>query len=98
MANDARNQVNGKRGALMAIGGAKDKVKARRILNAFMKLAGGPSARITIIPAASMHAEYTGVPYRSIFEELDAESVQVLHVDSCMDAQDETRVRMLEET
>lgn len=33
------------RGVLMAIGGAEDKMKARRILNAFLTRAGGDQAR-----------------------------------------------------
>ena len=95
MENDALNG-DYRRGALMAIGGAEDKVKERRLLNEFMALAGGKSARIAIIPAASMQAEYTGSLYRTLFEELNAQDVRVLHVDSRLDAQDELKVHVLD--
>jgi cyanophycinase len=77
------------RGALMAIGGAEDKVKTRRILNAFLTLAGGSQARVVIIPSASMQPTMAGDLYQSLFENLGAASVEVLHINSRLDAQDE---------
>ena len=68
---------SGERGALMAIGGSEDKAKTRRVLNAFMALAGGPQAHIAIIPAASMQAALAGNLYKSLFQDLGAASVEV---------------------
>jgi cyanophycinase len=78
------------RGALMAIGGAEDKVKTRRILNAFLTLSGGTEARIVIIPAASSQATASGDFYLSLFQKMDAASVEVVHAHSRQDAQDES--------
>jgi len=84
-------------GALMAIGGAEDKVKTRRVLNAFVTLAGGPQARIVVMPAASMQAGSAGDLYQTIFHDLGAPIVEVLHVDSRPEAQDEARIALLQE-
>jgi cyanophycinase len=78
------------RGALMAIGGAEDKVKTRRILNAFLSLAGGAEARIVIIPAASTQSRIAGEFYHSLFEKMGAANVEVVHANSRQDAQDES--------
>ncbi|HSV41648.1 MAG TPA: hypothetical protein VLI04_22980, partial [Nocardioidaceae bacterium] len=40
-------------GALMAIGGAEDKLRKRTVLKHFVALAGGQNARIAVIPTAS---------------------------------------------
>jgi cyanophycinase len=87
----------GERGALMAIGGAEDKVKARRILNAFMELAGGAQARIAIIPAASMQAQLAGELYHNLFLDLGAASVEVIHVDARPAAQEEATAAALQD-
>src|SRR5687768_15247331 len=86
----------GKRGALMAIGGAEDKMKTRRILNTFLTLAGGTGARIVIVPAASMQSAVVGDLYHSIFQKIGAASVEVVHANSRQDAQDESCVSVLQ--
>ena len=40
-------------GPVIAIGGAEDKIRDKLILSAFVNLAGGPEARIAILPTAS---------------------------------------------
>ena len=40
-------------GPVMAIGGAEDKFRDRVILSRFVELAGGPHARIVVVPTAS---------------------------------------------
>ncbi len=57
-------------GPVMLIGGAEDKVKARRILSRFVKLAGGSEARVAVVSTASMFGERTLATYRSVFGEL----------------------------
>jgi integrase len=44
-------------GAVMLIGGADDKLKTKRILTRFGKLAGGPEANILVVSTASMLCE-----------------------------------------
>lgn len=85
------------RGALMPIGGAEDKMKARRILHSFLTLAGGSEARIAVIPAASMQAGRVGDLYHALFCDLGAPVVEVIHVDSRTDAHDRGRVAALEQ-
>jgi cyanophycinase len=85
------------RGALVAIGGAEDKVKARRILNTFLTLAGGHQAQVAVIPAASTQPERVGDQYGALFRELGAAAVEVIHVDSRADAHDSGRVAALAE-
>jgi cyanophycinase len=81
----------------MAIGGAEDKIKTRRVLNAFVAHAGGATARIAVIPAASMQAARAGELYHTLFQDLGAAHVEVLHVDSRQDAQDPARVALLDQ-
>jgi cyanophycinase len=94
--NDTPSVSAGERGALMAIGGAEDKGKTRHVLNTFLTLAGGMQAHIVIIPAASMEAAHAGNLYQSLFHDLGVATVDVLHVDSRLDAQDKARVAMLQ--
>ena len=82
MENFPPTAPKGERGALMAIGGAEDKVKTRRILNCFLTLAGGKQARVVIIPAASTQADAVGDLYHSVFQKIGAASVDVVHVHS----------------
>ncbi|MGI8900173.1 MAG: hypothetical protein ACR2HA_04465 [Nocardioides sp.] len=39
-------------GPLMAIGGAEDKLGRRTVLTEFVALAGGPQAKIAVVPTA----------------------------------------------
>jgi cyanophycinase len=83
-------------GTLIAIGGAEDKLKTRRILTTFWRIAGGEEARIVVIPAASMQPTQVGDLYQALFYDLGAASVEVLHIDSRRDAQEAGRVALLE--
>jgi cyanophycinase len=66
-------------GPVMAIGGAEDKLRDKLILSAFVNLAGGPDARIAILPTASS-IEEAGERYKAIFLGLGAESAEVLYL------------------
>lgn len=65
----ARVASDADRGWIVPIGGAEDKISAVEILRRFAELAGGPRARIAIIPTASMQAD-TGARYESLFRGL----------------------------
>lgn len=77
----ARNSTGGRRGLLMAIGGAEDKISDRRVLRRFAAEAGGPNARIAIFPTAS-GLESTGPHYAELFQDLDADEVRVVYLEN----------------
>ena len=66
-------------GPVMAIGGAEDKLRDKLILSAFVQLAGGPDARIAIVPTASS-IEEAGERYKALFLGMGAESADVLYL------------------
>jgi cyanophycinase len=66
-------------GPVMAIGGAEDKLRDKLILSAFVNLAGGPDARIAIVPTASS-IEEAGERYKALFLGMGAESADVLYL------------------
>jgi cyanophycinase len=66
--------------AVMAIGGAEDKIRGRQILQTFFHRAGSTDARIAIIPSASREPDAMGRLYSDIFMEMGAKAVEVLLV------------------
>lgn len=80
----------------MAIGGAEDKIKERRVLTTFLGLAGNERACIAVIPAASSQADKVGELYHALFCDLGALAVEVIHVDSRLEAQDPGRIAALD--
>jgi cyanophycinase len=81
--------------AIMAIGGAEDKIRDRLILQAFCQRAGGENARIAIIPSASREPEAMGQVYKDIFTELGAKGVEVLLVTEQPQAEDPNLLALL---
>lgn len=77
-ARPAHRPPVGGAGPVVLIGGAEDKVKAKRILTRFAKLAGGEDAHIVVVSTASMFGDRTLGSYREIFEELGASTVDGL--------------------
>lgn len=73
------------RGALIAIGGAEDKVRDRIILHRFVEMAGGRQASVMVLATASEIAE-TGERYAGIFQELGVREVEVLRIRTREDA------------
>jgi cyanophycinase len=70
-------EEDNKRGFIVAVGGAEDKVGAANILRRFVEVSGGSRARIAIIPTASTLSD-TGQRYEKLFKGLgvkDAESL-----------------------
>ncbi len=67
----------GTRGFVIPIGGAEEKVGDPTILRAFVELCGGKSARIAVIPTASMLSD-TGPRYIQAFGQLGAGYVEVV--------------------
>ena len=66
-------------GLLIAIGGAEDKTRERRILRRFVEAAGGKEARLAVLATASALPD-TGEKYREVFHALGVPEIAVLSV------------------
>ena len=82
------------RGPVLAIGGAEDKFRNKVILSRFVELAGGPEARITIVPTASS-IESAGERYKAIFLGMDVESADVAYIAERADANSPAILEMI---
>ncbi|PAP76703.1 cyanophycinase [Rubrivirga marina] len=72
-------ETDAPRGPIIPIGGAEAKTGTRDILTRVLALAGGPDARIAVIPTASELAD-TGDRYAKLFHDLGAAHVDVLEI------------------
>ena len=70
-----------RRGQIVPIGGAEEKLRDPAILRRFVDLCGGRSARILVLPTASQ-LPHTGRRYAELLTELGAGEVRALAVDS----------------
>jgi cyanophycinase len=73
-------------GTLMAIGGAEAKLRRRTVLRTFVALAGGPDARIAVIPSASSLGPEVVDVYQAVFRSLGAAEVLALRPASRQEA------------
>ena len=81
-------------GCVMAIGGNEDKRAARTsILAAFIARAGGPQARIVIVPSASVAPRERAQRYTKIFTRLGVDSVHSVHAESGVTKEDLAAIR-----
>ena len=67
------------RGYIVPIGGAEEKLNNPEILDRFVDICGGKTARIAIIPTAS-ELEDTGRNYEKLFRKLGIRHAQVLEI------------------
>jgi cyanophycinase len=65
----------------MAIGGNEQKRGRAALLREFVGRAGGPDARIVVIPAASVEPEIRALQYARIFHHLGAGRVRSVHAE-----------------
>src|SRR5579864_5615249 len=84
------------RGWIIAIGGAENKENDRRILERFVKAAGGDRADIVVIPTASRMHE-TGYRYEGLFSEIGAARVSSMDFDTRRDCHEAGRLTRLEQ-
>jgi cyanophycinase len=84
------------RGPLLAIGGAEDKLGKRAVLSEFVALAGGPAARIAVIPTASSLGPEIVEVYEALFRKLGAADVFGLRPETREQAEDPALVERLE--
>ena len=82
-------------GTVIVIGGAEDKIRDRVILNRFVALAGGASARIAVISTASSLGPAAGERYQAIFGELGVRRVRPIHAFTRAEANDPAIARQL---
>jgi len=75
----SNNGGDSERGFIIAIGGAEEKLHNPEILDRFVDICGGRSARITIIPTAS-ELEDTGRNYEKLFRKLGIKHASVLQM------------------
>jgi cyanophycinase len=96
---DQANQVlpaARQRGRVMAIGGAEDKFDDKLILSTFVRIAGGPDAKIAIVPTASS-IESAGERYKAIFLSMGADQADVVYIASREDANSDVPAEILED-
>ena len=74
-------------GAILAVGGAEDKVRKRGILQRFVREAGGRRARIAILPTASSVPGERAAFYRDVFTRLGAGTTMHVPIVTRRDAQ-----------
>jgi len=100
LAVDAREfsapSASAHRGPIMAIGGAEDKLDDKIILSTFAQLAGGPSARVAIMPTASS-IESAGERYKALFLGLGVRSADVVFIADRDDANDDETIEGLKD-
>lgn len=76
---------NSTRGYIIPIGGAEEKLHSPEILDRFVEICGGKTAKIGIIPTAS-ELEDTGRNYEKLFRKLGirhARVLQIIHREDC---------------
>jgi cyanophycinase len=71
--------VSERRGFIVPIGGSEDKEGDRDVLKRFVRICGGRSARIAVIPAAS-HVRETGPDYERHFKRIGARSAPIIDI------------------
>jgi cyanophycinase len=71
---------------LVVIGGAEDKQGACTILQEFVRLAGGPQARIIVATVATANPREAGEEHTTVFQRLGVAAVQTLDVSNRDDA------------
>jgi cyanophycinase len=84
-------------GALMAIGGAEDKLGKRTVLKTFVESAGGKDARIAVIPTASSLGPEVVEVYDALFRRLGAREVVAARPTSREEANEPSMVARLDD-
>jgi len=81
----------------MAIGGAEDKLGRRTVLAEFVSLAGGPDAKIAVVPTASSLGPEIVEVYEAVFRRLGAREVVEARPESRDEADDAEVVALLDD-
>src|SRR3954467_10188220 len=86
----------GREGDLLVIGGAEDKLGRRTVLKEFVARAGGPEARIAVVPTASSLGPEIVEVYEALFTKLGAAEVYGVRPEDRAQAGDPELVEQLE--
>jgi cyanophycinase len=90
------DQIGSGPGALMAIGGAEDKLGRRTVLRTFIELAGGAEARIAVVPTASSLGPEIVEVYDALFRRLGARDVVAVRPETREEAEHPDLVALLD--
>src|SRR6476646_4823857 len=82
---------------LFIIGGAEDRVGKATVLRRFVRLAGGRSARIVVIPTASSFQDEVVAAYTEVFTRLGAPEPSVVNPQDRAEAHDAALVALLDD-
>ncbi len=85
-----------KRGYIVPIGGAEERMRDPAILKRFVELCGGESSRIVIIPTASK-LRSTGSDYEKVFKDLGVREVRSLAYQDRADCERQSWLHVLEQ-
>jgi cyanophycinase len=84
-----------RRGYIVAVGGAEDKMGPAEILRRFVEVSGGKHARIVIIPTASRLPD-TGKRYEKLFKGIGVEEARAISFADRADATRDEWLKMLD--
>jgi cyanophycinase len=84
-------------GKLIAIGGAEDREGEMRILEKFVELSGGASAKILILTVATDYPEESAKEMTKAFKRLKAKTVKAYDVSTREDAQSKRGIKLVSE-
>jgi cyanophycinase len=84
------------RSAILAVGGAEDKVNKREVLDRFVREAGGSAARIAILPTASAVPEEKAAFYKQVFAEIGVPDTVHVPIVTRDDAEAREHARAIE--
>lgn len=85
------------RGKLIAVGGGEDKTGENRILQEFVRAAGGKKSNIVVITAATDKPEEVAAEYLEVFRGLEAGKITALDVSTRADAVKPESIKAVEE-
>jgi len=83
------------RGKLIVIGGAEDKQGESNILKQVVETTGGSSSNLVILTTATEEPEAVGNEYKKVFEKLGADKVEILHINTREDANDDRNLEKI---
>jgi cyanophycinase len=84
------------RGYIIPIGGAEEKLNNPAILDRFVSICGGSSARLAIIPTASELSD-TGSNYEKLFRKLGMKHIEVLNIQTRNDCKSQEALDYIEQ-
>jgi cyanophycinase len=77
-------------GNLLIIGGAEDKWGRSSVLKHAIDMCGGPQSKITVLTTATQKPQEVGEEYRSVFNRLGVENIDILNIDNRNDANNDS--------